>query len=155
MFINLVLISPVIAADTSNWVNVSSNIGVNFSMPPNWAWDPVDLTSLGIRTDKSDAVLIIGCTPLNVSVSEARSENITRDVTSELSDLHVPNVSEVKYDNKTAIASGTTLDGTIIDYIGKFENNHYCRWVSEYSDSDAVIKYADTFTTIIEGTTFF
>ncbi|WP_319578148.1 hypothetical protein [uncultured Methanospirillum sp.] len=54
-----ILIIPSMAVDTSNWVNGTSDAGFTFQMPPYWASDPIDKITEVIRTDKSDAVLMI------------------------------------------------------------------------------------------------
>lgn len=148
------LICPVLAIDTSNWVNVTSNVGISFEIPPNWAWDPINKTSLGIRTEKSDAFLIISYANTTFSNSVMSKEDLETQVKNGMIDLNVPNVENITYENNTVTATGTNLAGTIINYIEKYDRTHFYRWVSEYSDNDSVLKYADTIRTIINNTRF-
>lgn len=60
-------ITHTFAGDTSNWMNVTSDIGIQFQIPPTWAWDPINQTSLGSRTEKSDAFVVISNVPVNRS----------------------------------------------------------------------------------------
>lgn len=154
VLISALLTCPVLAVDTSNWVNITSNIGISFKMPPNWAWDPIDPTSLGVRNDKSDTFLMISYIPVIPPTTEVTGADFVNKIKKDLSNLSVPNADEVTYDNKSITVSGTTLDGTIINYTESYEKNHSCHWVSEYSDKNAVTMYADTIRTIIGSTIF-
>ena len=148
------LIYPVLAIDTSNWVNVTSSAGISFGIPPSWAWDPINQTSLGIRTEKSDAFLIISYSNITSPNSVISKEELETQVKNGMIDLNVPNVENITYENNTVTATGTNLAGTIINYMEKYDQAHLHRWVSEYSDNDSVLKYADTIHTIINNTQF-
>lgn len=148
------LISPVIAVDTSNWVNITTNSNISFEIPPTWAWDPMDQSSVAIRTEKSDAVLMISYIPSIPPLPQISEADLVNKVKKELAELHVPNASEVNYDNGTVNITGTSLDGIIINYREKYENDHFSHWISEYSDNDAVIKYQDTILAIIGNSSF-
>lgn len=143
------LVCPVFGVETFNWVNATSDNGIYFEIPPYWAWDPIDQTTVAIRSEKSDVVLQVS------SLSRIPgSADVTGDAQQQLTDLHVTTVNNLSYDNKTVTASGTTKNGMIINLTETFEGNHTFRWISGYADNDAILKYADTISTIIRSTRF-
>jgi len=149
-----ILIIPSMAVDTSNWVNGTSDAGFTFQMPPYWASDPVDKITEVIRTDKSDAVLMISYEPFNSTESKGSGVNVTTHIQKKMADLKVPMVEIVEHEANNVTASGTTLSGTIITAREEFSDNHIKRWICEYSDADAVTKYTNTMLAIINSTEF-
>ncbi len=146
--------SHTFAVDTSNWMNVTSDIGIEFQIPPTWAWDPMSQTSLGIRTEKSDAFVIISHIPVNSSNITPSKSGLEERVRQGMTDLRVPNLQNVTSTKNSVTASGINLDGTIINYTGTYENNSFNHWIREYSDFDAVTKYSGTIDTLIENVRF-
>ncbi len=154
LILSCLLISPAIAVDTSNWVNGTSNAGFTFQMPPYWASDPIDQTTEVIRTDKSDAVLLISYNPVNITNPGKFEINLTIDLEKEMENLKVSTIETIESDNNNVTASGTTLDGTIITAREVFDKDHIIRWICEYSNEDAVTKYSNTMFVIINSTQF-
>ena len=146
--------SHTFAVDTSNWMNVTSDIGIQFQIPPTWAWDPMSQTSLGIRTEKSDAYVIISHIPVNSSNMTTSKSGLEERVRHGMINLRVPQVENMTFANNTVTASGINLDGTIINYTETYENMYINNWIREYSDFDAVTKYSGTIDTIIEKIRF-
>lgn len=142
------------AANTSNWVIVTSDIGVQFQIPPTRAWDPMSQTSLGIRTEKSDAYAIISHIPVNSSNSTMAKSGLEEGVRQGMINLRVPSGVNITSADNTVTASGINLDGTIINYTVTYENKSINHWIREYSDEDAVAKYSGTIDTIIESIKF-
>nr|WP_319540769.1 hypothetical protein [uncultured Methanospirillum sp.] len=142
------------AVDTSNWVNGTSDAGFTFQMPPYWASDPVDKITEAIRTDKSDAVLLISNEPINFTESKGFQENVTDHLQKKMADLKVPHLEIIEHEANNVTASGTTLYGTIITAREEFGDNHIKRWICEYSNADAVTKYTNTMLAIINSTEF-
>lgn len=97
---------------------------------------------------------MISYVPITPLAPEVTGADLVDKVKQDLTDLHVPNPDNITSDNNSVTISGTTLDGTIVNYTEKFDNNHSYNWIQEYSDEDAVTKYADTIRTIIESTIF-
>lgn len=143
---------PVIATDTSNWVNVSSDAGISFEMPPYWAWDPAGETKIWIRSERSDAVLVISYNSLDPLIVPVSDSDLIQRTEETMADLHVVERGNVTPGERQVTATGITLDGTIVNYTEFFDTNHSIRWISEYADSDAVVKYSDTIQRIINST---
>ncbi len=148
------VITPTMAVDTSNWVNGSSDAGFTFQMPPYWASDPVDTITEAIRTDKSDAVILISYEPINLTESKGSQGNATIHLQKKMADLKVPLPEIVEHDVNNVTASGTTLSGTIITAKEERSDNHIKNWICEYVDADAVTKYTNTMYAIINSTVF-
>jgi len=153
LVIVLVLCSSAVAStDTSNWAQVSSDTGISFEMPPYWAWDPAGETKIWIRSEKSDAVLVISYTALDPLTIPDSDADLMQRAKEAIDDLHLVELGNVTAGKRQVTATGITLDGTIVNYTELFDANHSTRWISEYADSDAVVKYTDTIQRIINST---
>lgn len=144
----------VMAVDMSNWVDVTSDTGINFTMPPNWAWDPINQRSLWIRTEQSDAVLIISHIPIDPIYQNLSTEDVTTIITQEMGNLSVQQLAELSIELPRVTASGTNLNGMIINTTIIFEGNHSYHWVREYSSPEAVLKHQNTLLAIMNTTIF-
>jgi hypothetical protein len=149
-----ILCSPSMAVDTSNWINVTSNAGFTFQMPSYWASDPMGQTTEVIRTDKSDAVLLISYEPFNSTDSHISDEEMKRHIQKEMANVKVNKVDTFEVENNNITASGKTLVGTIITAREEFLDAHVRRWICEFTDENAVTKYNSTLDAIINSTRF-
>ena len=151
-FVILLCSHPVTATDTSNWVNVSSDDGISFEMPPYWAWDPAGEKKIWIRSERSDAVLVISFNPLDPLIVPVSDSALIQRAEETMAELHVVERGNVTPGVIQVTATGITLDGTIINYTELFGDTHSTRWISEYADPDAVVKYTDTIQRIMKST---
>lgn len=148
------LCSPSLAVDTSNWINVTSNAGFTFQMPSYWANDPMGQATEVIRTDKSDAVLLISYEPFNVTGTDIAEKDLKQHIENEMANVKVNKVDSIEIENHNITASGNTLTGTIITAREEFLDDHVRRWICEFTDENAVTKYKNTLLTIINSTRF-
>jgi hypothetical protein len=145
--------SPSLAVDTSNWINVTSNAGFAFQMPSYWANDPMGQDTEVIRTDKSDAVLLISYEPFNFTGTIAEKD-MKQHIENEMANVKVNKIETMEIENHNITASGSTLAGTIITAREEFQDDHVRRWICEFTDENAVTKYKNTLFIIINSTRF-
>jgi hypothetical protein len=153
IMVAILLCSPSMAVDTSNWINGTSNAGFTFQMPSYWASDPMGQATEVIRTDKSDAVLLISYEPFNFTDTIAEKD-MKQHIENEMANVKVNKVDKIEIENHNITASGKTLVGTIITAREEFLDAHVRRWICEFTDENAVTKYNSTLDTIINSTRF-
>lgn len=150
----ILLLNPVMAVDMSNWMDVTSDTGINFTMPPNWAWDPINQKSLWIRSEQSDAVLIISNIPIDPLYQNLSTDDVTTIITQEMGNLSVQHLDGLSIEPPTVTASGTNLNGMIINYTITFEGTQSHHWVREYSSPESVLRHTNTLLAIMNTTIF-